>query len=208
MKTIKISLVLAALCLYGIFTASVVFASVSDDQVTSQKIREADGTSGQDTNTGSGVKTGHIQDGAITDAKIIGPVSSSKIEKPANVIIVAKSGGDFTSIQVAIDSINPTAENPYVVKVMPGTYVGMVRMKSYVALEGAGPDVTTIQASNAQHAIYLNNVTGISISGFTVTGATGGSSGIMIYLSSSVTVTNNIIRENLYGISAICIASA
>ena len=41
-----------------------------DNAVTSAKIAEADGASGQDTNTGSGVKTGHIQDGAVTNAKI------------------------------------------------------------------------------------------------------------------------------------------
>jgi hypothetical protein len=42
----------------------------SDNTVTSQKIREADGTSGQNTNYGAGVKTGHIQNGAVNDAKI------------------------------------------------------------------------------------------------------------------------------------------
>ncbi|MBI5639840.1 MAG: hypothetical protein HZA17_05380 [Nitrospirae bacterium] len=42
-----------------------IFASVSNDQVQSQHIREADGTSGQNTNSGAGVKTGHVQDGAI-----------------------------------------------------------------------------------------------------------------------------------------------
>lgn len=41
-------------------------AGVSNDQVRSQHIREADGTSGQNTNTGAGVKTGHIQNAAIT----------------------------------------------------------------------------------------------------------------------------------------------
>lgn len=48
-----------------------IYASpLPDDAVTSQKIREADGTSGQNTNTGAGVKTGHIQDGAVTPSKI------------------------------------------------------------------------------------------------------------------------------------------
>lgn len=56
-----------ALMILSIMTAAslfstTAFASVNDDQVTSQKIREADGTSGQDTNSGSGVKTGHIQE--------------------------------------------------------------------------------------------------------------------------------------------------
>ena len=39
--------------------------------LTSERIDEADGTSGQDTNTGSGIKTDHIQNDAITEAKIV-----------------------------------------------------------------------------------------------------------------------------------------
>jgi hypothetical protein len=43
---------------------------VGNDAVTSSKIAEADGTSGQITDNGSGVKTGHIQDEAVTEAKL------------------------------------------------------------------------------------------------------------------------------------------
>lgn len=51
-------------------------ASLADDGtlkanvVESDTIAEADGTTGQDTNIGDGLKTGHIQDGAVTGAKI------------------------------------------------------------------------------------------------------------------------------------------
>lgn len=103
-----------------------VAANVSNDQVLSQHIKDADGTSGQNTSVGSGVKTGHIQDGAVTNAKIApgavgaselspgavgasqlapgsvtnsaiaGPISRSKIERYGAVAIVAKSGGDYS----------------------------------------------------------------------------------------------------------------
>jgi len=50
-------------------------AWLADDSVISAKIDETDnvmvgGVPSQDTNTGSGVKTGHIKDGAVTDAKL------------------------------------------------------------------------------------------------------------------------------------------
>jgi len=154
------------------------FASVNDDQVTSQKIREADGTSGQNTNSGSGVKTGHIQDGAVTDAKISGVISGAKLGSHthsgaditdgtitnakiaeaaitpdkigfySNVIVVALSGGDFTSPVDAMNAItDASATNPYLVKIMPGVYdVGSqsVQMKEYVDIEGSGQNTTKI----------------------------------------------------------------
>jgi hypothetical protein len=47
--------------------------------VTSRYVAEADGTSGQDANSGAGIKTPHIQNGAVTDAKIGGTISASKL---------------------------------------------------------------------------------------------------------------------------------
>lgn len=144
-----------------------------DDSILSQHIKEADGTSGQNTNSGSGVKTDHIQNGAVTDAKISGTISTSKLnvgtvsgtvaagnhnhdtdyqKKYANIVIVAKSGGDFTNPVSAVNSINnASASNPYLVKVMPGVYSlggGSLQMKQYVDLEGSGPENTVITSSN------------------------------------------------------------
>lgn len=187
---------------------SMAFAAVLNDEVTSQKLKEADGTSGQNTNSGSGVKTGHIQDGAVTDAKITGPISAGKIQdgvfqkKYGGVIVVAKSGGDFTTIQNAINSISPSAVNPYLIKVMPGTYIENIVLKSYINLIGAGKETTTIQLNVNENAILVSNISNVSISGFTIAGA-GGYAGININAASNISVMNNIIKSHSYGIGLI-----
>ena len=56
--------------------------TLADDSVSSAKIHAADGTTGQTLTYGYGVKTGHIQDGAITTSKFgvgIGPVVTGTI---------------------------------------------------------------------------------------------------------------------------------
>ena len=65
---------------------------------------------------------------------------------PANEVIVAKSSGQFTTIQAAINSVtNASATNVYSLKVMPGTYTEDVTLKDYVFLENGLPGVVTIQ---------------------------------------------------------------
>ncbi|MBI4710219.1 MAG: hypothetical protein HY759_03830 [Nitrospirae bacterium] len=107
--------------------------------MSSHHFKEADGTSGQDTNSGSGVKTGHIQNGAVTP---------SKIGFYRRVVVVAPSGGDFTSPVDAVNSItDASATNPYLVKIMPGVYDlggNGIQMKSYVDIEGSGENITKI----------------------------------------------------------------
>ena len=73
-------------------------------------------------------------------------VISSTVPQPQNVIWVAKSGGDYTSIQAALDSISDnSATNPYLVMVAPGVYTEQVTMKEYVDIQGAGEGTTIIQ---------------------------------------------------------------
>lgn len=141
------------------------------------------------------VTNAKIADGAVTDAKIAGPISASKIEKPANVVVVAKSGGDYVSISAAMAAINPTVDNPYVVKVMPGSYYEAVTMKSYVHLQGSGRDVTKITiGENPWYVIDCENVVNVAISGFTIDGY-----GIYNYYASP-TITGNRFTMSYTGI--------
>jgi len=157
----------------AVLANSAVLAQTADG-ILSKHVREADGTTAQDTNNGAGIKTGHLQNGAVseakiatgavtnakigagavTDAKIAGPISASKIQggvfqtRPAYVITVAKSGGDFTDPVTALASISDAGiNNRYLVRIMPGVYdIGAVslQMKPYVDVEGSGQGVTVV----------------------------------------------------------------
>ena len=56
-----------------------------------------------------------------------------------NTLVVAKSGGDYATIQGAIDAITDNAANkPYVVLIHPGTYTEDITMEDFVSLDGVG----------------------------------------------------------------------
>jgi len=73
----------------------------------------------------------------------------------AQTVVVAKAGGQFTTIQAAIDSItDATITKPYVVLIYPGTYAENLTLKNWVHLQGFGgqgnstiPSVNIIPAS-------------------------------------------------------------
>lgn len=67
---------------------------------------------------------------------------------PENVVTVAKSGGDYSEVQTAIDSISDAAaDNAYLVWVAPGVYEGHVIMRPYIHLQGAGQEATIITST-------------------------------------------------------------
>ena len=82
---------------------------------------------------------------AINADLLDGKHAAAFLQRPANLVIVAKSGGDFDTITAALDSIADAGEaNRYLVKVMPGVYTERVTMKPYVDIEGAGELATKI----------------------------------------------------------------
>jgi hypothetical protein len=86
---------------------------------------------------------------AVTAAKLAAnSVTADKIAFYSRVIVVAPSGGDFTSPVAAMNSIVDASESKtYLVKIMPGVYdigSGTVQMKPWVDIEGSGPGITSI----------------------------------------------------------------
>ena len=61
------------------------------------------------------------------------------------VLVVAQSGGDFESIQSALDSITTASiDAPYLVWIAPGVYTETVTLKPYVEIQGAGRELVRI----------------------------------------------------------------
>ncbi len=77
-----------------------------------------------------------------------GTVQTSAFGVYAEVVDVALSGADFSSIQTALDSIlDASASKRYLVVVHPGIYDGQVTMKAFVDIQGSGRNVTRIRSA-------------------------------------------------------------
>lgn len=119
-----------------------------------------------------------------------------------NVIVVAKSNGDFTSVVAAMNSItNATSSNRYLVWVGPGAYTesNLVQVKSYVHLQGAGPNATIIESTRSSGSPGSNAATvqlddNGRISDLTVRNTGTGTFDIAIY---SAQASRNAIIDNV-----------
>jgi hypothetical protein len=122
-----------------------------------------------------------------------------------NVIVVAKSNGDFTSVVAAMNSItNATTSNRYLVWVGPGTYTesNLVQVKSHVHLQGAGPNVTILESTRSAGSLGSNAATvqldeNSRISDMTVRNTGTGTFDIALYstLTTRNTLVDNVVAE-------------
>jgi hypothetical protein len=70
--------------------------------------------------------------------------------RPAQIIWVAKSGGDFASVGAALASIVDASETKrYLIKIAPGLYEESIDLQSYVDVEGSGEGVTVIRGAGS-----------------------------------------------------------
>lgn len=99
--------------------------------------------------------------------------ASWKISNPhyQNIIVVAKSGGDFDTISDALASISDAADSKrYLIYVAPGVYNERVTMKPYIDIEGSGEHTTKITyvGSTAVHETVLIGASNAEIRFLTV----------------------------------------
>ena len=127
----------------------------------------------------------------------------------ANVITVSSSGGDFTDIQSAIDSIGdgePTFNDPFLILIGPGSYTitNTIVVPDHVSIMGTGPDVTQISGS-VKHstdsetnmglvsANGLSGISNLSITNFPDTG--NGEFGFTIHNFEHI---NNVVAQVIH----------
>jgi parallel beta-helix repeat protein len=110
-------------------------------------------------------------------------------------------GADFTTISAAVAS--STAGDTIIVK--DGTYNENVVVNKTLTVKSENGFATTfVQAASASADVFLVTAAGVTIDGFTVSGATSmGKAGVHIFGSSvgSCTIKNNLCTGNSYGIA-------
>ncbi|HEX2742576.1 MAG TPA: hypothetical protein VHM69_19205 [Rubrobacter sp.] len=129
--------------------------------------------------------------------EIDGLDSTNLQAKYAQTVVVAKSGGDFTSVQAALDSItDASGSKHYLVWIGPGTYDGRVQMKPFVDIEGAGELATTITAPGgtgfAAGSSVVSGANDAELRHLTVENTGGGTDAMAIFNASASPRLSNV----------------
>ena len=119
--------------------------------------------------------------------------------QPSNILWVAPSGGNYTSIQAAINAAATlaTVNNPYLVRIAPGVYTEQVTLKDFVDVEGSGErGTTTIQFSTATPTVTAGaycDLRNVAI----VNTFNGASPGAVAIAQSANTANGNTLLKNV-----------
>lgn len=101
----------------------------------------------------------------------------------------------FASVQRAVDAAFATGGGN--VYVGAGTFTGNVTLRNGVSLYGAGADKSTLAGAGAGSVVTINNIgAGETVSGFTITGGVAQQGGGIYIMSSSPTISSNVITGN------------
>jgi len=172
-----------------------------DNAVSSVKLAEADGTSGQDPNTGAGVKTAHIQDGAITNSKLANnSVNAAKVVA-ASLGAAQLSDGAVTNTKLADNAVTIT-------KIVDGN-VGATKLADNAVtttkLADASVTATKIVDGNvgtiklADGAVTLTKLASTAQPVISVGGVSnpGGGIGLTRDAASAITIVSDNIGKNI-----------
>ncbi len=92
-----------------------------------------------------------------------------------NIVTVAKSGGDFTDLQKAIDSItDANGLNQYLIVIAPGWYLieQTIRMKAFVSITGSGQETTillgNIGSDSPENSAIIQGASAAELSNFSI----------------------------------------
>jgi hypothetical protein len=134
-------------------------------------------------------------------------LQAERVQGYAGVVVVAKSGGDFTQIQPAVDSIvDASEENPYLVWVAPGLFEENVTLKPHVHLQGAGREATVISSAVSSDVDPPTQATvvladGTSLRDLTVKNGGSGPQSVALLLAQTIAQAElvNVTAEALGG---------
>lgn len=154
----------------GLCSAGEYMQSIKQDGTVACAAANGSGGTVTQVNSGDGLTGGPITGSGTLSVDFVGTGSATTVarsdhnhdalyqKKYAKVIVVAESGGDFTSLRSAYNSITDnSATNRYLVKIMPGIYSvnQFVINKSYVDIEGSGENVTVISGDGVMFGVLV-----------------------------------------------------
>lgn len=179
----------------AMITNGAVSSSDLQDGATLAEIADDDGAgSGLDADTLDGISSAGFAAAAHAHSGV----------EYSNVVVVASTGGDYTSIQSALDSITCAGADRYLVYVAPGTYTERVTMKSCADIEGAGVLASriTYTGSPAANTGVVVGASGAEIRNLTIESLGTSTYAIGLYNSSaSPRVTDVVINIAVSGLS-------